>query len=229
MIPQEFPMSDASNPYRTPAAFSADPLSVPYAGQSRMRLVVSSGLAAAYVRIDPDAVVLIRVDADGGPAPRLRANGDTLWLEWPRSFAEWARSLVFGGVRSLPEIVLHPAVEWSLAIRGGLFDARLDLAAGRIAGIEIGGGCSEVDLELPAISRTAPIRIAGGASHVHLRRPAGVGVSVAITGGAAAFQLDDQTFDAIGGRVELHGLGVGIGLPRYDLMVSGGASNLEIL
>ena len=62
-----------------------------------------------------------------------------------------------------------------------------------------------------------------------MRRPAGVGVSVAITGGASAFQLDDQAFDAIGGRVVLNGLGVGAGLPRYDIAVSGGASGLAIL
>jgi hypothetical protein len=221
-------MSDDDHPYRTaPATPPADPLSVPYAGQSRMRLVVGGGLAGARVRIDPDAVALVRVDPDDGPVPRIRAEADTVRLVWPISVGEWAR-LVFGGIRSAPVIVLHPAVEWSIAIRGGLSDVRLDLAAGRLAGIEIGGGCSEVELELPALSRAAAIRIAGGASRVRLRRPAGVGVSVAIAGGASAFQLDDHAFDAIGGGAVLHGHGVSAGVPRYDIAVSGGASDLAI-
>jgi hypothetical protein len=145
---------------------------------------------------------------------------------WVRSFVDWARLLI-SGERFAPELLLHPAVEWSLEIHGGMSAVDLDLAAGRIASIEIGGGCNEVDLELPEISHSTPIRVAGGASHVLLRRPAGVGVSVAIAGGASDLHLDDRIFDAIGGRTVLHGNGAS--LPRYHLEVSGGASGLAIL
>ena len=203
------------------------PLSVPYAGQARMRLVIGGGLANARVRIDPSAVDLIRIDPDCGPAPRLRADGATVRVVWARSFGEWAR-YALAGARPAPEIVLHPDAEWSLLIHGGASDVRFELAGAKIAGVEIGGGCSEVDLELPAISHATQVRIFGGASQVRVCRPAGIGVSVAITGGACAFQLDDQSFDAIGGRTFLHGRGGGDG-PRYDLAVSGGASDLAVL
>ena len=219
--------ADASNVYPTrscppPGA----PLSVPYTGQARMRLALGGGFANGRVRVDPDAIDLIRVDPDFGPVPRLHADSASVRLRWVPSFGDWARQWL-SGEQFAPEIVLHPAVEWSLAIRGGLCAVHLDLADGRIASIDIDGGCSDVDLELPEISQSAPIRIAGGASQVVLCRPPHVGVSLAIAGGASELQLDDQAFDALGGRIVLHGEGAG--LPRYDIAVSGGASRLAIL
>jgi hypothetical protein len=229
-ITQEPSMSDpdtASNPYRTPATTSStDPLSAPYSGQARMQLVIDGGLADARVYVDPNAVALIRVDPCG-PAPRVRVDGDTVQLKWPFTFAGWASRMVSGNARSAPQIALHPSVEWSLVLRGGLSAVRLELAAGHVAGIEIRGGCSDVDVDLPAVSRTTSIRIAGGASEVHVRRPSGIGVSVAIDGGASKFRLDDHAFGATGDAVFVHGRGIP-DAPRYDVAVSGGASELVI-
>jgi hypothetical protein len=230
-ITQESPMSYADASIVSPAPsspFPGDPLSVPYTGQARMRLALGGGFANGRVRVDPDAIDLIRVDPDFGPVPRLRADSASVRLIWVPSFGDWAR-LLLSGEQFAPEIVLHPAVEWSLAIRGGLSAVHLDLADGQIASIDIDGGCSDVDLELPEISQSAPIRIAGGASQVVLCRPPHVGVSVAIAGGASELQLDDQDFDALGGRIVLRSEGAGAGLPRYDIAVSGGASRLAIL
>ena len=64
---------------------------------------------------------------------------------------------------------------------------------------------------------------------VVLCRPPHVGVSVTITGGACELQVDDQAFDAVGGRIVLHSEEARAGLPRYDIVVSGGASRLAIL
>jgi hypothetical protein len=221
------PAPYAGDPYRTPpTAIAACPLVIPYTGQARMQLDVHGGLAAARVRIDPHATALIRVDSDGDPVPRLRLAGDVVRLDWAASFGAWAR-LLFTGARSSVTVVLHPAVEWSFAIRGGLCDARFELGAGRFAGLDVAGGASEVELALPAPGRAAAIRIAGGALHVRIRRPADVGVSLALDGGIVDLRLDDQVFEAIGAGARLHGGGAPA-TPRYELAVAGGASGLAI-
>ena len=73
MTTQQF---HASHPFRTAPYRDADVdvegLTVPYAGQSRMRLTITSGMADARVRIDPDATDLIAIDYGEGIAPRLR-------------------------------------------------------------------------------------------------------------------------------------------------------------
>jgi hypothetical protein len=51
---------------------------------------------------------------------------------------------------------------------------------------------------------------------------------MAVTGGISALQLDDQTFDAIGGSARLETSGHAPGSPRYDIHVSGGASHIEV-
>src|SRR5690349_13687427 len=139
-------MMTEPHPYRTPPTEpSTDPLAIPYAGQARLALVVAGGLAHARVVVDPDARALIRVDPGAGAPPNLRLDGDTVKLGWHASFGDWVR-LVFAGHRSAVTIVLHPAVEWSIALRGGAADVQLELAAGRIGGVEISGGCSELEV-----------------------------------------------------------------------------------
>lgn len=124
--------------------------------------------------------------------------------------------------------MLHPAAEWTIAIRGGLAHSELDLSAGTVARIDIHGGCSSVWFELPLPRAAVPIRIAGGACRVVVQRPAVTGVALAMSGGMAALRLDDQRFDAIGGPVRLETRNIVPGAPRYELQIDGGAADLAI-
>src|SRR5437868_14404547 len=85
----------SAHPYRNalePCALDGDGLRVPYRGQARMRLALSSGLAHAFVVVDPDAHDLIAIQCDEGPRPRLRVVAGEIALSWPmRSFGDWLR------------------------------------------------------------------------------------------------------------------------------------------
>jgi hypothetical protein len=207
--------------------FDCEALCLPYTGQRRMRLALTSGMSNGRIVIDPAAHDLIAVQCGDGPAPRLRVAAGELALSWPISFGDWLRSLVEPHDRDVL-IVLHPAVEWSLAIRGGLSDFELDLSAGEVARIDINGGCAGVRLELPLPKTAVPIRVAGGVSKVTVQRPADTGVALATSGGMAKLRLDDQRFDAIGGGPRLESRNLVPGAPRYDLQISGGAAHLAI-
>src|SRR5262247_453284 len=128
-----------THPYRgtvEPYSLDCDELRVPYSGQSRMRLALSSGLAHGRIVIDPAAQDLIAIQCGDGPLPRLRVVAGEIALTWRMSFGDWLRDALRPCNRDLA-IVLHPAVEWTLAIRGGLADFALDLSAGTVARLDI--------------------------------------------------------------------------------------------
>jgi hypothetical protein len=207
--------------------FDCDGLRVPYSGQARMRLALSSGLSHGLIVVDPAAQDLIAIQCGDGPQPRLRVVAGEIALGWRVSFGDWLRDALRPCNRDVA-IVLHPAVQWTLAIRGGLAHFELDLSAGTVARIDIHGGCSDVRFELPLPEAAVPIRIAGGASRLVVQRPAEAGVALAVAGGMAALRLDDQWFDAIGGSARLETRSVGPGAPRYELQIHGGAADLAI-
>ena len=229
MTTQEF---HASHPFRTApyrdADVELDGLTVPYAGQTRMRLTITSGMADARVRIDPDATDLIAIDYGEGTPPRLRVSASELRVSWPATIGSWLRAALAGECRDI-EIVLHPAVEWTLQIRGGLSRFEADLASGKLARLEISGGVSDARLDLPPPGAVVPIRISGGVSDLALRRPADTGVALAVSGGISGLRLDDQGFDAIGGGARLATGPVHGDAPRYAVEISGGASNLHVV
>jgi hypothetical protein len=230
MTTQEF---RASHPYPSAPYRDADlepaGLAVPYAGQIRMRLTITSGMADARVRIDPEATDLIKIDCDEDSPPRLRVSSSELRVSWRHeTIGSWLLAALAGESRDI-EIVLHPAVEWTLQIRGGLSRFDADLTAGKLARLEISGGVSDVRFDLPAPGGVVPIRISGGASDLGLRRPADTGVSLAVGGGIAGLRLDDQEFGAIGGGARLAAGSVRGDVPRYALEISGGASGLQVV
>jgi hypothetical protein len=193
-----------------------------------MRLTITSGLADARLRVDPDAPDLIALHHGGGIPPRLRVSASELQVSWPMTIGSWLRAALAGEYHDI-EIVLHPAVEWTLLIRGGLSRFEADLAAGKLAGVEISGGVSDACFDLPASSGVVPIRISGGASDLALRRPADTGVAVAVSGGLCDLRLDDQAFSAIGGPARLVTGRVDGDARRYVLELSGGASSLLVV
>jgi hypothetical protein len=220
----------STHPYRSalePYPLDSDELRVPYSGQSRMRLTLSSGLSHGRIVIDPAAQDLIAVQCDG-PPPRLGVVAGEIALSWRVSFGDWLLDVLRPRNRDVA-IVLHPAVAWTLAIRGGLAHFDLDLSAGAVARIDIHGGCSDVQLELPLPRAAVPIRIAGGVSQLLVQRPAEAGVALATSGGIAALRLDDQQFGAIGGSARLETRNCGPGAPRYELQIQGGAADLAIV
>ena len=230
MMIDPFCDSTPAHPFRTAPplrTFDSDAARVPYDGQTRMRLAIPSGLASARIVIDPAARDLLTVDCGGGPQPRIRLAGGELALIWRLSVGEWLREMFtvgFGGVA----IVLHPAVAWTIAIRGGLSDCELDLTAGTVARVDIGGGCSEVLLDLPSPTAVVPVRISGGASRLGIRRPAETGVAVDVAGGVSMLRVDERAFDAIGGAAQLDAGDTTRGVPHYALTIGGGASGLSI-
>jgi hypothetical protein len=220
--------STTDHPYRTPPGIlDPDSPRVPYDGQTRMRLTIASGLAHARIVIDPEASDLLAIECGDDSRPRIRLAAGELAVTWRASFGDWLRDLFNPGIGDVA-IVLHAAVEWTIALRGGLSDVECDLAAGAVARIDVAGGCSNVRFDLPLPTAVVPIRISGGASRVAVRRPSETGVGLAVGGGLAMLRLDDRSFYAIGGAARLDTGNVVREVPHYALTIAGGASDLAI-
>jgi hypothetical protein len=192
-----------------------------------MQLAISAGRGDARIRIDPAATELMTIGGAEGVKARVRASATELRLSWPVTFGSWLRAAFTGQDRDV-EIVLHPAVEWTLLIRGGLSRFDGDLSAGKLERIEVSGGISNARFDLPAPTSTVSVRVSGGVSELLLCRPAGVGVSLAISGGVSTLQLDDQLFHSLGGASRLVSGAVHGDTPRYSVEISGGASGLSV-
>lgn len=232
VLPSE---SAPDHPYRTaPPAIEPDGARVPYGGQRRMRLTLSAGLANARVVIDPEARDLLAIEHGFGPRPQIRQAGDELAVTWRRAFGDWlllfgdwTRDLFTSGPGEVA-IVLHPAVAWTIEIKGGLSQVALDLSAGALAQLDIDGGCNQVLLDLPAPTLAVPIRVSGGAFKLGIRRPAETAVALCIGGGVAKLRLDDWSFEAIGGVADLTTGKLPPDAPIYQLTIDGGACDLSI-
>jgi hypothetical protein len=90
------------------------------------------------------------------------------------------------------------------------------------------GGISDLVLTLPEPSGVVPIRLSGGASKVSIHRPTGVEARMSVKGGASKLTFDEQSFDALGGKVRLQSPGYDGATDRYEIEISGGASEITI-
>ena len=108
---------------------------------------------------------------DGDHSPAVVDNGDVVQLT---------------GVGNSSSVVveLNPSVTWTVRLVDGASSETLDLHDLKLAGLEIIGGVSSIDLRLPAPHGTVPVRMTGGANRFAIHRPAGAAVRVRAGGGA---------------------------------------------
>ena len=123
---------------------------------------------------------------------------------------------------------LNPAVPWDVSLKGGMWQLSADFRGLELRSLEVGGGASDVQIWLPAPAGVVPVRISGGASHVRLHRPAGSALRAEVTGGASQLVFDRQSLGSFGGRNRLETPGFAAASDRYEVRLSGGASQLDI-
>ena len=97
-----------------------------------------------------------------------------------------------------------------------------------LLGLEVKGGASTFRVELPEPSVAVPVRISGGASEIVVRRPPGVAARVRLKGWASHLTFDDQTFGGVGNDARLQSPGYEDAVGRYDVEVSGSASDVTL-
>ena len=199
----------------------ADEYSAPLGSVVSGRLVFANGAARVTLRADPTMDDLYRARFEGAP-PNIDVVGGTV------TFRRSKRFTLFGSRRHSEDVTLNASVPWEIEVRGGAAQIEADLAGLGLSSFVLKGGVSELDLTLPEPSGVIPVCLSGGASKVDIRRPAGVEARMDLKGGASKLAFDVQSFDAVGGTVRLRSTGYDGAADRYEIEVSGGASEVTI-
>lgn len=165
----------------------------------------------------PDELIRARFD---GPPPEVRSSDGTVSIRYRRRLLD-TRS------RSAT-VALNRSIRWSIEVDGGVTDLDADLRSISFAGLEVRGGANHMRLSLPPPAGTVRVSLAGGASNVRIARPADVAVALHVRGGVARLRLDDQRMRSVGGDLRLQSAGFVGALDRYEIEISGGASDLTI-
>src|SRR5437870_12290953 len=162
--------------------------------------------------------------SDGPPAISLDHESGTLAIGERSSFSPLR---LFGAGRRHAVITLTARIPWTIKITGGLANARLDLRRLQLAKVEISGGASRLDAQLPSPKGTVLIDISGGLSNLTLRAPTGAQWHVAVSGGVSGLRINGSSYAAIGGALQPPSPRYASATDRLDIVVSGGASHVD--
>ena len=185
----------------------------------RLRFV--RGASDVIIRADSSTGDLYHARFDGA-VPEVWTEGGVVNLRYPRFFHPFGRRGRTG------KVVLNAAIPWHIEVRDSASKLTADLSQLKLGSFEVSGGASKVELTLPRVSGLAPVGILGGASNVVIHRPEGVATRVRIVGGSTNLTFEDQHFGAVGGEVSLQSPNYEGTPERYDITITGGASNVEI-
>jgi len=125
-------------------------------------------------------------------------------------------------------VSLNRSIPWQISLGSGASRSRLQLAGLHLTSLEVSGGAEQVEVTLPRPTGTVPVRISGGASAVSLHRPSGAAISVDMSGGASSLTVDGQHHSIVGGGVSWRSSDFDSASDRYQLEISGGASNVTV-
>lgn len=190
----------------------------PLEGIAAGRLEFTKGASEVHLTGDPGLGELYRATFEG-PAPEITVGGGTVTVVQRRRFFQRAASCNFTLAASIP---------WDIMLRGGMWKLEADLRTLRLSSLEVAGGASDVEIDLPAPVGVVQVRLSGGASQVKLRRPAGTEARAEVSGGASQLVFDDQSLGMVGGRAVLASPGFDAAADRYEIRFTGGASQVTV-
>lgn len=155
-----------------------------------------------------------------GPPPDVRTVEGVVTMRYSRRLLD-ARS-------RLADVALNPAVSWSIEVDGGVTDLEGDLSAIRLTGLDVRGGANHVVVRLGRPDGTARVALDGGASAVRFDRPKGVAAALQIRGGVSRLRFDGRLVKTSGGNFRVQTKDYAGAPERYEIEMSGGASELTI-
>jgi len=199
----------------------------PVSGVTKANLDLSFGAAQLNVHGADLGETLYRVHVDyAGNKPQVSFDAASATLTVQDSNQGFRPFFAPGGRRHA-DVTLDQALPWAVNLSGGASRATLDLSGVRLSGLDVSGGADSVTATLGRPAGTVTINISGGASSVTIRRPAGVPVSIHASGGANSIRLDGQHRSSLGDLDVATG-GYDTATDRYEIDVSGGASNVDV-
>jgi hypothetical protein len=199
----------------------SDRFAAPLGSSTGGRLEFGRGAADVTIHADSATANLYRARFEG-PEPRVQTEGGTVNICYPRTIHP------FGWHKRAAEVTLNALIPWDIEIHDGASRLTTDLRGLELRSFKVSGGASRVELTLPPPSGTVLVRVLGGASNVAIHRPEDVAAWVRVVGGSTNLAFDEKRFGVVGGEVSLRSPDYDGAPHRYDIVITGGASNLTI-
>ncbi|MFZ5893717.1 MAG: MarR family transcriptional regulator [Myxococcota bacterium] len=194
-------------------------VSLPLADLSTATLEIARGASGLELGVC-DASLLYRVATDG-PLPELSLQRGNLRFQQKRAG-------MFDFKRRRLQLLLNPTIPWDVQVRGGMSQCRLDLRELWLTSLEISGGSSSLNIDLPVPREPVRLSVRGGVNQLNVRRPRGTAMAVVVHSGASGLALDSLQLGAVGGRTEWQSPDYAGSEARYELEVMGGANKLSV-
>ncbi|MDY7228966.1 MarR family winged helix-turn-helix transcriptional regulator [Hyalangium rubrum] len=202
------------------AADAPGEFSAPLGSLESARLRFTSGVSHLTLRADAGMAQLY-VARFEGRSPTVREEGGSVQIQYPRfSLLDWRKLKA--------DVALNGSIPWQIELKGGVSKLNADLSALRLESIELTGGASDGVVTLPRPSGVVPIRVVGGASQLTLALPTGVAARLQVKGGVSKLAFLAQRLGAVGGQMSLETPDYKSAADRFDIEISGGASNLTV-
>jgi hypothetical protein len=200
--------------------------SAPLGDLKRGRLEITSGISNFDLRGNLAIQELFRGEFLG-QIPYVRTRNESVIIRYPLSLREWFKHLLLAN-RHAASILLNTSIPWSIDIHGGAAHLNADLQALQPSSLVVTGGVAETNLLLPRPTGTVQIHIGGGVSNLRILRPKEVSAQLKVGGGVSNLIFDDQYYGSFGGGIHVSTPDYQAETNRYDIVVSGGVSNLSI-
>jgi len=197
--------------------------SAPLGDLESARLVLSSGISMLTLRAETGMTDLYRARFEG-PVPDVKAKDGVVTIRYQRRLTDWVQ----GAAKRMADVTLSTAIPWWITIHGGAAEVTAKLGALDLAGLEVKGGMSMINLNLPKPTRSVPIRISGGASEIVVRRPPGVAARVHLKGWSSSFHFDDQTYINMGNNARMQTPGYDATAPGYNIKILSSVSAITV-
>jgi hypothetical protein len=180
-----------------------------------------TGAASVTVRAGDlgDHLYRAATPADSDLVPQVDHDGDRVLLHLAKRGPDGPDAV---------EVTLNQRVRWTVRIVAGAVEEVLDLGAGRVAGLDVVGGASRIEVRLPRPQGGVSVRMSGGASQFLLRVPTDVPVRARLGSGAGSVTVDGTTRSGVAAGTVIAPPGWDGATDRYDIDAIAGVSALTV-
>jgi hypothetical protein len=182
-------------------------------------LVSNTNLVTIRASDLADRLFVITTPADGNAAPSVSIQGSRVTLQLVPTGKSGPASV---------EVRLNTRVKWYLRLSGGAVESHVDMSAGKLAGLELLGGATRLELSLPAPEGNIPVRMSGGANQFLVHLPTGVPVRVRVGSGASNVNIDALARSQIAPGTVFTQTAWNGAARRYDIDAVAGFATLRI-
>ncbi|HEX8630813.1 MAG TPA: hypothetical protein VF755_21860 [Catenuloplanes sp.] len=196
-------------------------VSGPRDGRDRATFALLDGTKSVTVRTRDLGDRLYRVETPPGGArvPRVAVVGDEVKL----GFGDSGRDGV-----AATDVQLSSAVRWQIRVLAGAAEQVIDLTGGKVAGVELAGGATRIELTLPPPEGTTTVRMSGGVGQWAVHQLGAAPVRVRVGSGAATVTVDAAQHNGVSGGTVFTPAGWDAARNRVDIDAVAGMSALVV-